>query len=480
MKKCQYGAWGLLVCLLLIVGIALFFFLDYTQAFVYYYREQHQVFLNDADYIISLLKPIGGFTLLISQWLVQFFALPHMGAAISTLLCLISGVFFFLTFHRLVKNNWWILPLACIPSVLYCMSLSDVTVPYEGLVAIVLIAVCSWLFSLLWKRGWTMRGIGGTVLVLLCYYLAGPVTFAFPKKNNPAFQILLQQIHYADVEEWDKLLRVEGVNSANDVQMNYLNLALSRQGRLLEDLFAYPQRGIGSLISQDARYTDVGVLMSRINYEIGAIGAAQNEAFSSIVGITYGNPSMSKLLVKTYLINGYYALAEKQIYMLEKTTFYADWASAQRRFLYNDTEVEADPELGMKRHSLAPDDRYTMLYGPIADLVEILNNNPENRQAAEYLASTFLLAKDMDSVNAFLNQFGGKGCLTTLPKRLQEAMALIHQTDYDYCLAHGVSEETLQTFDNFKRTLATLRSQGKDIKALAPQYGKTFWYYYIR
>lgn len=469
-----------MACLLSVIDVALYLYLERTQAFVYYYREQQQVFLNDIDYMLSLLRPIGGFALLASQWLVQFFVLSHMGAAVSALLCLVSAAFICFALRAFMKHYWWFLPLACIPSMTYCLSLSDIMVPYEGLVAIVLYAVFLFLFSLFWKRGWLLKFFGGIVLALMCYFLAGPVPFVLPKQANPAFYTLLRQMHYADTEEWDKLAKVNGINVANDIQMNYLNLALSHQGRLLEDLFAYPQKDIGSLITKETNYTDMCVLLSRIYYQIGAIGAAQNQAFSSTVGITYGNPSMSKLLVKTYLINGYYALAEKQISLLERTWYYAGWASEQRRFLYNDAEVEADPELGKKRLCLASDDRFTMLYGPIADLVNILTRNLDNKEAAEYLACFFLFTKDMNSTNAFLNQFGGKGCLSELPLRLQEAMVLIHQTDYDYCRTHGVSEETLQAFDNFKRTLATLRSQGKDLRALAPQYGKTFWYHYIR
>ena len=467
----------LLTCLLILVCVLLFLFLDHTQAFVYYYREQHQIFLLEQDYALPLLSQAGGFALLVSQWLVQFFALPYVGALISTLLCLISAVFFFLSFKNFIRISGWFLPLMLLPSMFYCLSLTDVLVPYEGLLSIVLFSFFLWLFSLLWKTRWMLRLIGGIALTLLCYCLAGPVSFVLPQQNNPAFKVLLQQMHYADTEEWDKLLAVEGISATNDVQMNYVNLALSHQGRLLDQLFAYPQQSIGSLISKEANFTDMSVLLSRIYYQIGAIGAAQNQAFSATVGITYGNPSMTKLLIKTYLINGYYALAEKHIKLLEKTLFYADWASAQRQFLYDDAAVEADAELGHKRRCLAQDDRFTMLYGPVEDLLYQVQHHPDNQEARDYLVGMFMIAKDLGNLRLVIPPVEPG---TLLPQRLQEAMALIYEREPEYCLSHGVSEETLQHFLEFRRAANTLRSQGRDIRALEHQYGKTFWYHYIR
>ncbi|MCR5574236.1 MAG: DUF6057 family protein [Bacteroidaceae bacterium] len=467
----------LLTCLLIMACVLLFLLLDHTQAFVYYYREQHQIFLLEQDYTLSLLKQVGGFALLVSQWLVQFFVLPHMGAFISTMLCFISAVFFFLACRHFVKISGWLLPLMLLPSFFICLGMRDVLVPYEGLVSLVLIAIFLWLFSLLWQTRWLLRITGGLAFALLCYYLIGPISIALPKKINPAFDTLLQQIHYADTEEWDKLLAVEGVSATNDVQMNYVNLALSHQGRLLDQLFAYPQQSIGSLIIKEANFTDMSVLMSRIYYQIGAIGAAQNQAFSSTVGITYGNPSMTKLLIKTYLINGYYALAEKHIKQLEKTLFYSDWASSQRQFLYNDTAVEADAELVYKRRCLAQDDRFTMLYGPVEDLLYQVQHHPENQEARDYLVGMFMMAKDLGSLRLVIPSVESG---TQLPLRLQEAMTLIYEREPEYCLSQGVSEETMQHFMEFKRAVATLRSQGRNVKALEPQYGKTFWYHFIR
>ena len=576
--------------ILIAACVLLFYLLQNTQEFYYFYREQQQIFLYDNDYILDLLKPIGGFAAMVGQWLVQFFVLPYMGALISSLLSLMGAVFLWLTLRKLDKGNLWWFSLAFLPFFLYNICLQDVYVHYDGLVALAMGCICLWIYSILPKEKWVLRLVVGILISLALFYLAGSVAvlisltmllfdllrkapkaylgvlplalvlltgiiavyygwmvdydYAFWTKGyceyyfeptsihtlawlsipilllivwlsarweckrtwiqsalflvllalmffgcqsladaqkNHAYYTLLKQIHYADTEEWDKLTKVLDISASNEVQMNYLNLGLSHQGRLLSDLFVYPQQNINSLMTSYVQYTDMGVLMSRLYYQMGVIGAAQYQAFSSTVGITYGNPSMTKLLIKTYLINGTYQIAEKQIRLLEKSWYYADWAKDMRKFLYNDDAVMADAELGKMRLSLPDNDGYAMLYGPLVDLQTVLDANPDNREAADYFIAMLLIAKDFDGINFFVDRYYGKGCMTTLPERLQEAVVAIHEHDPEYCREHGVSEETIDRFSQFRQEVLTLRRSGAtNMSRLAAAYGKTFWYYMLK
>ena len=576
--------------ILIVVCLLLFYFLQSSQEFIYYYREQQQIFLYDNDYLLKLLKPIGGFAVMAGQWLVQFFVLPYMGALISTLLTLIAAIFLGLSLKKLDQKNLWWIPLVFLPFFLYHICLQDVYVHYDGLVALTIGCICLWKYTMLPKDRWGLRLTGGIVITMALFYLAGSIavlisltmllfdllrkapkaylsvlplalvlitgiiavyygwvvdySYAFWTKGyceyyfeptsthtlswvsipilllivwlsarweskrvwiqpclsfallvlvcfgcqrlataqmNYPYYSFLKQTHYADREEWDKLTKVLDISATNEIQMNYLNLGLAHQGRLLTDLFLYPQQNINSLMTSYVQYTDMGVLMSRLYYQMGVIGAAQYQAFSSTVGITYGNPSMAKLLVKTYLINGNYQIAEKQIRLLEKSWYYADWATDMRKYLYNDDAVMSDAELKKMRLSLPDNDGYAMLYGPLVDLQTVMDANPDNREAADYFIAMLLISKDYDGINFFVDRYYGKGCMTTLPERLQEAIVAIHEHDPDYCRAHGVSEETINRFSQFRQDVLTLRRSGAtNMSRLAAGYGKTFWYYMVK
>lgn len=581
----------LTVGMLIAVCLLLYSILESTQRFVYYYREQQQIFLFDRAYILGLLKPIGGLAVMVGQWLVQFFVLPHTGAWISTLLSLVFASFIFLSLRKLDAHGCWWVPLVFIPVLLYNICLQENHVHYDGLVALTFGGISLWGYSLLTKTHWAYRVIGGVVIGLVLFYLAGSVAvlislsmllfdllrkapkaylgivplavvlfmgilavsfnwlmdydYAFWTKGyceyyyapttlhtlswislpllmllvgvsakwqwrktwmepvlavvliglmtfgylrvsngvmNHAYYTLQEQIHYADTQEWDKLTTVKGVSANDDIQMNYFNLGLSHQGRLLNDLLIYPQKGMSSLMIGDVQDTDMSVLMARLYYQMGIIGAAQYLSFCATVGITYGNPSMTKLLIKTYLINGSYQMAEKYIKMLEKSWYYADWANEQRKFLYNDKAVEADPELGMMRRGLSMNsDEFVIIHGPLSDLTSVLDTNPDNQKAAEYLIGMLLVSKNFDGVIEFVERYYGKGCLTSLPDRLQEAVVAIAEHDPDYCRAHGVSEETIDRFSSFRQDVITLRRNGaSNFSGLAAKYGKTFWYYMLK
>ena len=87
---------------------------------------------------------------------------------------------------------------------------------------------------------------------------------------------------------------------------------------------------------------------------MGNIAAAQNVAFNSLFALNGYNPTMLQMLVRIELMRGNYLVALKYITLLEKTVHYAGWATAQRRFLFDDEAVEQDPSLGTGDVPLSP------------------------------------------------------------------------------------------------------------------------------
>ena len=81
------------------------------------------------------------------------------------------------------------------------------------------------------------------------------------------------------------------------------------------DLFKYPQSGIQSLVSKYQAHIEESFLFSQIYYHVGITSLAYNFAFGTSVGITYGSPVMTKLLIKSHLIYGQYPAA-REVYIL--------------------------------------------------------------------------------------------------------------------------------------------------------------------
>ena len=318
------------------------------------------------------------------------------------------------------------------------------------------------------------------VAVVLVGLLGGYYTNTAKANKIQDLYAIHELIHYIDTEQWDAILRSKDLNMNDYLHLNVLNLALSHKGLLQTDLFKYPQSGLQSLMSTYQSHIEESWLFSQIYYHVGVTALAYDLAFGTTVGFTYGCPAMTKLLVKCNLIYGTYPAAERFISILERTWEYKDWAQEQRRFLYNDDAVENDPELGTRRKSLTDkEDLFANLLALPENLTLILEANPDNKVAFDYMIASLLLWKDMPSIKAFVEHYEGTEVLPTLPPLLQQAVISYAEHDPAYCLEHGVSEQLLAAFQDFKRKVVSLRRARQDLKVGLANYRQTFWYYLL-
>lgn len=572
---------------LIVVGVMtgwLYYWLQNTQEFTYFYREQQQIFLFDASYIHSLVMQVGGVGVLIAQFFSQFFVLPQMGALITTLISLVTGFFFWLTLRKLNESPAW-MPLAFLPAALYNIYLSDNYAHYDGLIALAVFALLLWLYTVACKLPAAFRAAVGVILTIVLFFGFGSIATLFAlavllfdmlkgsskrwpsvcpliavlavgmlansqgwvvtpayafwmkgyveyffepdmlysyawlsalltmvlvwvasKVQLPAIgQILILVIllggipfgtsalaashkdenmyniqkvtYYANQENWDKVIEVSRSQTGNYIFLNYLNLAYAKKGELMERLLTIPQQGSQSLILNYQQYTDISILMARVYYHIGVIGLSQFHAFSSNMSVTYGNPAMTQMMIRNYLINGQYQIAEKQLRKLEKTWYYADWARQQRKYL-SDEAVMADPELSFKRKDLPEGDDFAMLLGPLNDTKTIIDTNPEETGAVEYAIGMMLLDKNFATVKDFVET--KYGIVKIWPECLQEAIVAYSEQDMDYCRQYGVSEEIIARWAQFRQETLQLRHNGGNPSQLSSKWGKTFWYYMLK
>lgn len=294
--------------------------------------------------------------------------------------------------------------------------------------------------------------------------------------------ITFEYEYYVAREDWDGLIRACRSNEWIPHTAQYLNLALSQKGRLLEDMFKYDQRGPTGLVQMS---DDRGVSLSQahIMFAMGNMAAAQDIAFNTLNSTEGICPAMLKMNAQIELMRGTYAVADKYLSLLEKSPHYWQWALKQKRFLYNDEAVAQDPVLGQGRRSWPVLDGFAMFGSPLEELMRVVDANPANRGAMEYALAYMLLTKDIKSVTALVNRYFGQPGLETLPVPVQEAV--LFYSEYarnvggadvmgkDWCTAHGVSEETFRRFQNFQD--ASLKSGGKAPKG----YTTSYWYYLL-
>ena len=105
------------------------------------------------------------------------------------------------------------------------------------------------------------------------------------------------------------------------------------------------------------------------------------------------------------------------------------------------------------------------------DLRMVAKTNPAHRQAIQYLEALFLLDKDMGSTMAMVEEFYGTEVLPKLPKPLQEAVAIVANSNgMNWQMTkYSVSNEVRKNYRKFNAVLQKGSGQS--------EFEDTFWYY---
>ena len=288
--------------------------------------------------------------------------------------------------------------------------------------------------------------------------------------------------YYVANEDWDGLVQCCLTKEWIPHTVQYLNLALAWKGQMVDNMFKYDQRGPDGLIRMS---DDRGVETSQahIMFAMGNVAAAQDVAFNTLYSTEGFCPAMLKINAQVELMRGTYAVADKYLSILEKAPHYSRWAQEQKRFLYNDEAVEADPLLGTGRRSWPQLDGFSMFSSPLEELMRVVDANPGNSRAMDYALAYLLLAKDIQSVAGVVSRYYGQPGFESLPVPVQEAV--LFYSEYtrnvdgadvlgpDWCAAHGVTEGTFRRFQKFQEE--SLKSGGKAPKG----YHSSYWYYLL-
>ena len=261
--------------------------------------------------------------------------------------------------------------------------------------------------------------------------------------------------------------------TADYQKLTLLNLALAETGQLADQVFHFTQAGSDGLIPPWNQTVEIGEQLSDLYWSMGHIAYAQRMAFETLVldDRAY-NPEMLVRLIETNLVSGAYGVARKYIGILETDKAYRKTAARYRKYLDNDTAVEADPILGPRRRCIPEKDFISLVRGVDEDLKDIIRANPAYHKAIEYLGVIYLLDCEMDKFKDMLDEFYGTEALLKLPASFAEAACMLSEMDSGYWKRVGVSQDTFNRYRDFKKRLGTGLTMEK--------FSDTFWYYIMR
>ena len=336
-----------------------------------------------------------------------------------------------------------------------------------------------WQLGKLGRRGRVVLGVAILGLAILTHLV---------RYNGPLATVVACRELY-EKKQWDALLEMTRQDRSGDLLLQFMtNSALSHQGRLLDEMFNYPQdwgtRGLVlnfSGIAQTAEEDDSYVAMynSDLFFELGHANAAFRHAYGSMRtwGTTYDG---LKRIAECSIVNGNEAMAMKYLNVLEKTLFHRDFAERHKAILADREATER--EFGDLRRRL-PRVSQNMLAHPTTPLLTLIESNPQNRMALDYLTAWFLLDKTEDSLETI---FSSVGCFRnagygSLPTHCEEALLLWEGTGRGAVDRQGLGRDVAcgARFDEFRRTLAKHAESDEAPEAARAMHGDTYWFYYF-
>jgi len=309
------------------------------------------------------------------------------------------------------------------------------------------------------------------VLLVLSIYCLN-ITIDKEKRD----QILVS--FYGANSDWNNVIKTAENLTNYDLFVNFeYNKALANTGKLAENFLNYNQlAGSVGLFLDGAVTSDVPFICSDQYYDLGFMHESQHWTFEAQT-IFPNSPRLMKRLVEINLVNGKYKLAEKFLDRLNENMLYHGWVAEHRKYINDTSLVAKDPVFSWKRKCEPPDAFTASSY--VQKLNKLLEANPANKMAFEYLVCSTLLDGDLGTFEALIseNKIFPK---YPLPRSWDEALILY------YYMARKVPTSNDIKFTRAKREqfisfIKAMKPFGNDWqqarRSLQKEYGTSYWFY---
>lgn len=507
------------------VALAVYYATAYRSHILW--QEQNQIFLYEPHWIAGYFGKPGWLACLAGEWLTQFYAVPAAGAVIlASAIALACGAFAAAARRYLPEATAWVLTAAFAAYLIFCSMRASTSLAFfiaaaGGLLlgllkttvgigkgrhadlAPLAVAAAFWTFgfgailtALLLtaaaaKRGFAEKwngprpvalilpavvALGLPALTCRSYSLSYGKTLAYPGIARPSMpetrsekRLALADAFYIGDHDRVKKLALDADNP-DEVTAFYYYLSSAVQDSMPDNLLKYPVRNLGTLTSiGDKTPLMVINMMNDLYFEIGDMTYAERAAMMrNVFSPRNRNVRMIRRLAEINLISGDTAAAMKYLRILDSTRSYSDW-SRDHRPGHTSPEAEADI---MRRRNLSNSKENIRIGDNCRNiLLELLESNPHNTVALDYLLCTDLLLKDMDTFKMDYDTYCMQKGSPRYKDLYQQALMIYlagtdaPQEEWDRYIVSGPQMQAFNTYSGRRGD---------------PAFSNTYWYYFDR
>lgn len=294
---------------------------------------------------------------------------------------------------------------------------------------------------------------GGALAAMLVILLTGSFILAdFSSCQSARADAVM---NYAMLNRnWDLLLSEAGKlpkQSLSAHKVHIVDRALYYKGRLLDDLFMFPQNQNTLLLFPYTKTTNHVDRFWEFTwggptwFDLGLVNIAEHCALEALSRLYY--PQGLQLLAMIYFVKDMPDAGRVCLHALCKDPVYRSWAKTILDSLDADPTPSSMEEIRNIRSSMLKKEFIMTGIPPLAALVK---ENPHNRMAFEYQIAWYLICRNVDSLSAYIAQFRERG-YQKLPRCYEEALLLYAATadkKPDLC-GYSISSDAITGFEIF-------------------------------
>lgn len=504
--------------------VAAFLFFLFFYPYHNLLKEQMILFLHTPDHFLTYLEKPAWLSAYVGDLLTQFYITAAGGAVVVSLAILAVWLLFRKVFLAFSMRQATASILAVIPVTLEFLFHCGLHYPLSSTLSS-LLALCFflifirirnrhlylWLFLPVFVLVYYLAGHGALLFTLLwlvfglihkikyrlllfipavlgmlipiflrpVFLLNQQKAYTYPVKAPPSLNIsftwekILALDYHTQKENWFKVIYLaQQYEMQNRIASYYINLALSQSNLLGDWLFLFYQPGPGALflpVSQQSTPLTIA-FSNEVFFRLGDMNMAQHSAMLGMIfSQNHRSSRLTKRLAEIHIAIGDAPAAGKYLGLLEKTFFYSRWAR-EHRTLLQATNVPL-------REKIPSVDTVRLADDYVNALEILLQSNPENKMALDYLLCTHILSKDIPAFRKAYDKWYVREAETVPGVYAQALIVSLYR--------EGVSEEVLHSYgipssvvNHFMEYTNAYGESGGNPAALQEVYGNTFWFYY--
>ena len=442
-------------------AIIIWCFFQFWYPYHFFFQEQNQIFLYSCDYI-ETYRGSGWLARLIGDFLTQFYYYLYVGATILTLCLLAIATLLYIGLRNFKVSRIVALILALVVMTFVAVCHFSTSYRLSSTISVMGWCLLLWLVSVMNRRLLKFS-------VLACGLLPCYLLFGIPevkKIQSPDF--ILEKDFAVDCEYYfgnhNKVIKmVEGYDRWTSQMLFFYNLVQAQRGQLPDNLLKFTPTDLGTFYRIGPETPMLTIRnMNELYWALGDMTFTERAAMmTNVFSRDNRNVRMMRRLAECNIVSGDSLAAEKYLRILDKTLVYRQWAENIRR---HGKDIYKEKIKMVNRH-----DTITITDNAHFLMMQLLDANPDNTIALDYILCSTLLLKDIENFKRDYDRY----CIETgkprIKKLYQEALCIwlagtnAPQEDW---------QRYIQSQDVIRRFMEYNDQRGN------PKFKDTYWYYF--